>query len=261
MVADGTTGSAPAVNVWDCAEGVESTPAQPRDRPRGHRVSKAGLWFFASALPAYIALPAAGPVVAQAPQAAGTAEASAAQFFQGLGRLEWSGIVDLLHTDVHDRFQLVADQLVGSLRGDSVLILLYGGISRGEYERQAPRETFLRSMMGLVTYARGLMESQVTTDVEILGTVAEGDSLRHVVYREGTDHMGTELVRVSVTTLRLQRGDWRILRNDELDVLETALRGLPIGRSPPPGPGGILAPDSEVEAGSTVPNPRGSPKL
>ncbi len=183
-----------------------------------------------------MAVLAAGPVFAQPPQTAGNAEAVAAQFFHGLGRLQWPRIVDLLHTDVHERFQLVADQLVGSLRGDSVLILLYGGISRERFESMEPRETFLRSMTGMVGYARGLMESQVTTDVEIIGALAEGDSLRHVVYREGTDHMGTEVVRVSVTTLRLQAGQWRIRRNDELDVLETALRGLPIGRSPPPGP-------------------------
>lgn len=176
----------------------------------------------------------ATPGEGRAQPASQSPEAVAERFFHGLGRLQWTRIVDLLHSDAQDRFRVVAEQLVSSLRGDSILIQLYGGRSREAFAGWTPRETFLRSTTGLVAYARGLMESQVTTDVAIIGTVAEGDSLRHVVYREGTDHMGTEIVEVAVTTLRLQDGRWKIWRNDELDVLEAALRGVPIGRSPPP---------------------------
>ena len=166
------------------------------------------------------------PAEARAQERASSPEAVAERFFHGLGRLQWSRIVDLLHSDAQDRFRVVAEQLVGSLRGDSILILLYGGETRESFEDWTPRETFQRSMTGLVSYARGLMESQVTTDVAVIGTVAEGDSIRHVVYREGTDHMGTEIVQVAVTTLRLQDGRWRIWSNDELDVLEAAFRGV-----------------------------------
>ena len=164
-------------------------------------------------------------------------EAVAERFFHGLGRLQWTGIVDLLHPDALADVDLVANQLVGSLRGDSILIQLYGA-TREEFLGWSDRETFLRTMTGMVAYARGLMESQVTTDVDILGTVMEGDTLAHVVYRERTDHMGTEIEEVSATTLRRAGGRWLIWRNPELEVLETAFRGLPIGRVPPPPPGG-----------------------
>ena len=183
------------------------------------------------ALSVVLASSAAGQDVREAE----SAEAVAEEFFHGLGRLQWTRIVDLLHPDAQADFRLVAEQLVGSLRGDSILIQLYGGASREDFEGWSPRETFLRSTTGLVSYARGLMESQVATDVVLIGTVPEGDSLRHVVYREDTDHMGTEIVEVAVTTLRRWDGRWRVWQNDELDVLAAALRGIPIGRSPPPG--------------------------
>ncbi len=55
-------------------------------------------------------------------------------------------------------------------------------------------------------YARGLMESQVVTDFRILGTVAEGDTIRHVVYRETTDHMGLVIEAAPTTMLVLEEG-------------------------------------------------------
>jgi hypothetical protein len=122
--------------------------------------------------------------------APGEPEAVAGAFFHGLGRLQWTRIVDLLHPDALASFDRVAGQVVESLRGDSVLIQLYG-TSLEEFRSWSDRESFLRTTSAMVDYARGLMESQVTTDVEILGSVVEGDSLAHVVYRERTDHMGT----------------------------------------------------------------------
>ena len=161
-------------------------------------------------------------------------ELAARQFFHRLGRLQWEPMSDLLHPETLREFDQVAHQIVESLRGDSVLIQLYG-VSQAEFQAWSDKETFVRTMAGMVRYARGLMESQVSTDMEILGTVAEGDSLSHVVYREVTDHMGTLTGGVAVVTLERSRGRWLVRQNAEIEVLKTALRGVPIGRSPPPG--------------------------
>lgn len=168
------------------------------------------------------------PVLAQA-----APEFVARQFFDRLGRLQWEALSDLLHPQALGEFDQVAHQIVEGLRGDSVLIQLYGA-SRADFQGWSDRESFVRTLTGLVGYARGLMESQVTTEVEILGTVAEDDSLSHVVYREVTDHMGTLTGGVAVVTLKMIRGRWLVREDSELEVLKTALRGVPIGRSPPP---------------------------
>ncbi len=175
-------------------------------------------------LPRPAAAQATGEATAQA-----TPEETAQAFFDGLSRLRWTQVSAHMHTAALAEFHLISRQLVESLRGDSILIQLYDA-SLGEWENWSSREVFERSMSGLTRYARGLMESQVMTDFRVLGTVAEGDTIRHVVYRETTDHMGTVIEAAPTTTLVLEDGVWRVRENAELAVLRIALRGIPIGR-------------------------------
>ena len=158
-----------------------------------------------------------------------TPEDAAQRFFDALSRLRWAQVSAQMHTEALDEFHLISRQLVESLRGDSILIQLYDA-SRSEWEGWTGREVFERSMAGLTNYARGLMESQVMTDFRVLGVVAEGDTIRHVVYRESTDHMGLVIEAAPTTTLVLEDGIWRVRENAELAVLRVALRGIPIGR-------------------------------
>ncbi len=175
-------------------------------------------------------LAAAAPLPATAQDAPGsTPEGTAQRFFDALSRLRWERVSAELHTAALDEFHLISRQLVESLRGDSVLIQLYDA-TREEWASWSSREVFERSMAGLTRYARGLMESQVMTDFRILGTVPEGDTIRHVVYRETTDHMGIIIEAAPTTTLVLEEGRWRVRENAELAVLRVALRGIPIGR-------------------------------
>lgn len=158
-----------------------------------------------------------------------TPEEAAQRFFDALSRLRWAQVSAELHTAALDEFHLISRQLVESLRGDSILIQLYDA-SRAEWDGWSNREVFERSMTGLTRYARGLMESQVMTDFRVLGTVPEGDTIRHVVYRETTDHMGLVIEAAPTTTLVLEAGQWRVRENAELAVLRVALHGIPIGR-------------------------------
>jgi hypothetical protein len=66
----------------------------------------------------------------------------------------------------------------------------------------------------------------VTRRSEILGVVAEGE-VRHVVYRIIALVQGAE-PRIEVMTLRPHEGRWRVVDADDLRVLHTAIRGLPI---------------------------------
>lgn len=172
--------------------------------------------------------PAAAQTIAAA-TAQNTPEETAQRFFDALSRLRWERVSAELHTAALDEFHLISRQLVESLRGDSILIQLYDA-SHEEWAGWSSREVFERSMAGLTQYARGLMESQVMTDFRVLGTVPEGDTIRHVVYRETTDHMGTIIEAAPTTTLVMEDGVWRVRENAELAVLRVALRGIPIGR-------------------------------
>ena len=167
--------------------------------------------------------------------AAQSPEDNAREYLDALRRLRWDEVASHLHTGVLAEFHLISRQLVENRAGDSILIQLYDA-SREEWNGWTSREVFRHSMRGMTRYARGLVESLVMTDVRILGTVPEGDTIRHVVYREVTDHMGTVIEGVLTVSLVLEQGRWRVRENAELDVLKTALRGIPIGRGSPSGP-------------------------
>ena len=190
----------------------------PTIRPRTRLLLPALAWALLTA-----ALPE--PAAAQ-----DTPEEAAQAFFDGLSRLRWTQVSAQMHSKALAEFHLISRQLVESLRGDSILIQLYDDASPDEWEAWSSREVFERSMSGLTRYARGLMESQVMTDFRVLGTVPESDTIRHVVYRETTDHMGTVIEAAPTTTLVLEDGVWRVRENAELAVLRIALRGIPIGR-------------------------------
>lgn len=198
-------------------------------RDRGTSSSPTRLLFLFLALTAFTAA-ASTPSAAQP-----TPEETAQRFFDGLSRLRWAQVSAQMHTEALDEFHLISRQLVESLRGDSILIQLYDA-SREDWESWSSREVFERSMAGLTRFARGLMESQVMTDFRVLGTVPEGDTIRHIVYRETTDHMGTVIEAAPTAMLVLEDGVWRVRENAELVVLRVALRGIPIGRSPPGAP-------------------------
>jgi len=204
-----------------------TSPRAALAAPRVLAVSRVVAASLAMAAPLTLA---ALPPPATAQEAAqNTPEETAQRFFDALSRLRWQQVSAHMHTEALDEFHLISRQLVESLRGDSILIQLYDA-SQEEWASWSSREVFQRSMAGLTRYARGLMESQVMTDFRVLGTVPEGDTIRHVVYRETTDHMGTVIEAAPTTTLVLEDGVWRVRENAELAVLRVALRGIPIGR-------------------------------
>ena len=65
----------------------------------------------------------------------------------------------------------------------------------------------------------------------ILGAVPEGGGRAHVVYRVEPGIEGETSV-VRVMTLAPVEGapeGWAVLRSDELDVMRTAIHGIPVG--------------------------------
>lgn len=162
-------------------------------------------------------------------------ERVAERFFHHLGRLQWQEVSAVVHPSVWADFDRIAHQLAMSPRGDRVLAELYGAPLQ-ELESWSDSETFVRSLEGLTRYARGLMESQVASTVQLLGAVPEGDSISHVLYRQVTDHMGVQTEGVSVVSLKRSAESWLVAADGELDVLKTAFRGVPIAREPPPAP-------------------------
>ena len=79
---------------------------------------------------------------------------------------------------------------------------------------------FLETMGGM---APGLTEAMQTTRAEVLGSVAEGDSLVHVVLRTRASVMGLDAEQVSTTTARRRDGRWVVALSGDLRTFSQAM--------------------------------------
>ena len=74
-------------------------------------------------------------------------------------------------------------------------------------------------------------------DDEVIGSVSEAADTAHVVYRT-TARISGAVSEVKVMQLSRTSAGWRVWWSDELDVLDTALRGVVRSRMRPPGADG-----------------------
>lgn len=71
-------------------------------------------------------------------------------------------------------------------------------------EPRAGSRRFVSNLCGEIPALEGLL---ATLSGSVVGTVAEGDTLRHVVYRTTVGGEGLGLVETQVLTLKLDRGE------------------------------------------------------
>ena len=97
-----------------------------------------------------------------------------------------------------------------------------------------PAVVFDRAVGRMVDDMPGLMHAIYDRDDEVIGRVIEESGEAHAVYRT-TARISGAVSEVKVMQLaRVQEG-WRVFWSDELEVLETALRGVARNRRSPGG--------------------------
>ena len=79
---------------------------------------------------------------------------------------------------------------------------------------------FLETMGGMTP---GLTDAMQTTRADVLGSVAEGDSLVHVVVRTRARVMGLDTEGVSTTTARRRDGRWVVALSGDLRTFSQAV--------------------------------------
>ncbi len=152
----------------------------------------------------------------------------AAEFNRGFQSMAWAGLVQRIHPDGLADLRLAADILVRADTTGYVRTVLLGGVAAEAYGALPDDEVVRRLLSGIQEEVPGLLSSLVSRRTRILGTVAEGDD-RHVVYRIQAQVTGSE-PEIRVMTLRRHEGRWRVVEAEDLRVLRTAIRGIPVPR-------------------------------
>ena len=142
--------------------------------------------------------------------------------------MAWAGLVQRIHPTGLSDLRLAADILVRADSSGYVLDRLLGGLAPESYESLPDDEVVQRFLTGIQAEVPGLLSSLVSRRTEVLGSVAEGER-RHVVYRIQAQVSGS-VPETRVMTLERFEGRWGVSEAEDLRVLHTAIRGIPIPR-------------------------------
>ncbi len=161
-----------------------------------------------------------------APEPAGPtpSEAAARAFFDALHAANWEGCAASLHPKALEEFDgVLRGRLIAAAEGgqtEQVLALL-DGVDDLEGLRALPPDRFFVLIMSSRSKAQPQMVQMLNASrTEVIGEVAEGDDLRHVVYRMSGD-LGNNIKFEEMGVLRVLRDGetWRPMLSDELKRL------------------------------------------
>lgn len=191
------------------------------------------------------------------PELTATPEEAADLFIRSVRARRWSAAAQFVDAETLGLFREVVTMITEVPEGGELLRYLTGVDTTG-YRGLEPPEVFARALTALTDDMAGLSHSLADRDDEILGHVAEGPDSAHVVYRTQMRLSGS-VPEVNVMQMRRGPAGWRVLWSDELDVLETALRGAAyLRRGPPSGSGSATPPPPSRSPGSSPPPDGGS---
>ncbi len=173
------------------------------------------------------------PVVSQTlAEVTATPEEAAELFLRSVRSIRWGTAAQFIHADPLVRFQEIVTMVSAADSTGDLREYLTGTDAAG-YTSLDAATVFDRSIGAMIDDMPGLMHAIFDRDDEVLGHVPEATDTAHVVYRT-TARISGAVSEVKVMQLVRTASGWRVYWSDELEVLDTALRG--VGRRPrPPG--------------------------
>jgi hypothetical protein len=165
-----------------------------------------------------LALAASGRSVAQ-----DTPEAFVERYLDALRASEWMTVSGMMHSDVREEMHRIFQPLLTSERGDDLREELLGVRSASAASRLTAQEVLARFLQYVTLQAGNVFE---TAEIEILGNVAEGEDLAHVVYRMHMTIGDQPITRIDVMSLRRDAGEWRGLMRQDVSEFERLLQQM-----------------------------------
>lgn len=202
-------------------------PPMPGAPSRARASLAAALALLAPALP----LPAQTTVA----EATATPESTAEGFLRSLRAIRWETAARFVHPATLGRFRTLVDVIVRADSTGSVRTTLTATPDSASYAALTDAQVFQRSVGTMIDSMPGLMHAIFDRDDRVVGHVAESADSAHVVYRS-TPRISGAVSEVNVMQLTRTAHGWRVQWGDELQVLDTALRGFARPARPPPPP-------------------------
>ena len=193
-----------------------------------------GLALFASPASAQDAKPAA-PAAATAPAAAAAPAADPAKMTpEELGqhtaelvrRGDWAGFAALLHADALKGLKGVFAPLTKVPDAQPMLSSFFGVETAEAYDALSDAEVFSR-MFTFISQQEPMSEAFSTMEIEVIGSVPEGEDVRHVVSRTAFTMEGARVTQMEVSSFKRENGRWwGLLKGDMQQLMERVAASL-----------------------------------
>ena len=163
--------------------------------------------------------------------ATATPEATAELFLRSVRLIRWSTAAQFIHPETLDRFHQTVTMIADSDSTGTVREY-FTATDSAAYAALDHATVFDRAIGTMIDDMPGLMHAIYDRDDEVIGHVVEESGEAHVVYRT-TARISGAVSEVKVMQLDRVPDGWRVSWSDELEVLDTALRGVARNRRPP----------------------------
>jgi len=156
--------------------------------------------------------------------ASDSAEAVAGRYMAALGQAHYDTAAHLMHPEARTQIRDLMQLLVSKQGSESFTKQMFGVDSAGFAQLDA-EEVTERFLSGLFRAQPGLARVMGTLHGDPVGTVAEGDSVLHVVMRIGMgDTTGLSISKMDVVSLKTSPDGWRVLLSGQIGGVIDALR-------------------------------------
>lgn len=161
-------------------------------------------------------------------QAQATPEAAVKAYMALLQKEKINEFVAVMHPDALADFKKmmmpVVKLAVAKKKEAKVMGLFKGVKTAAQLEKMPPPQVFAAFYKGLLAVMPSLTQALAGSKMEVLGHVAEGKDLAHVVYRTTMSLGQVKAVKVDVVSCRLYKGKWMILLSSNLEGLSAQIK-------------------------------------
>lgn len=178
------------------------------------------------ALVAVVAFPLGTiPVAAQQPGGAAEApESVATRYGAALRGGDWHAVARLMHPTAVAQFRSLFTPIVAADSSGQAAQALFGVASAAEVAKLPDAEMFARLFGTLAEKQPGFREMMSGSTMTVIGHVAEGPDVAHVVYRLHMSMGGMSIDKTDVLSMRRTGQTWGVLLSADLQGLAAALR-------------------------------------
>lgn len=131
---------------------------------------------------------------------------------------DWKAYADYLHPDDLGSFARTFVSVAEHDDTGGVQDMFFGGLETAGILKLSDEEVFARVMEGIVGVAPGFDEMLASMEINILGSVVEGDQF-HVVERVHVGLMGSPYSQIDVTSVKPFEGELRTALSGDLEEL------------------------------------------